>query len=62
VITGKLMPDDPPAVSPAAGNGPRHLAFTPDNKNLYVMNELSGHVTQYAIDATMGRYRACVRG
>ena len=52
--TGKLTPNDPPAVSPAAGHGPRHLAFAPDNKNLYVMNELSGHVTQYAIDAAKG--------
>jgi len=52
--TGKLTPNDPPAVSPASGHGPRHLAFSPDNKNLYVMNELSGHVTQYAIDAAKG--------
>jgi 6-phosphogluconolactonase len=52
--TGKLTPNDPPAVSPAAGHGPRHLAFAPDNKNLYVINELSGHVTQYAIDASKG--------
>jgi 6-phosphogluconolactonase len=52
--TGKLTPNDPPAVSPAPGNGPRHLAFSPDNKYLYVMNELSGHVTQYAIDPSKG--------
>ena len=52
--TGKLTPNDPPAVGPAPGHGPRHLVFSPDNKNLYVMNELSGHVTQYAIDATKG--------
>jgi 6-phosphogluconolactonase len=52
--TGKLTPNDPPAVSPAPGNGPRHLAFSPDNKYLYVINELSGHVTQYAIDSAKG--------
>src|SRR6202022_690162 len=52
--TGKLTPNDPPAVSPAAGHGPRHLAFAPDNKNLYVMNELSGHVTQFAVDSGKG--------
>jgi 6-phosphogluconolactonase len=52
--TGKLTPNDPPAISPAPGNGPRHLAFSPDNKYLYVMNELSGHVTQYGIDAGKG--------
>ena len=52
--TGKLTPNDPPAVSPDAGHGPRHMVFSPDNKNLYVLNELSGHITQYAIDAAKG--------
>jgi len=52
--TGKLTPLDPPAVSPEPGHGPRHLAFSPDNKFLYVLNELSGYVTQYAIDSTNG--------
>ena len=52
--TGKLTANDPPSVSPEAGHGPRHLAFSSDNKNLYVLNELSGHITQYAIDAGKG--------
>jgi 6-phosphogluconolactonase len=52
--TGKLAANDPASVSPEAGHGPRHLAFSPDNKNLYVLNELSGHVTQYAIDPSKG--------
>jgi 6-phosphogluconolactonase len=52
--TGKLTPLDPPAVKPEPGHGPRHLAFSPDNKFLYVLNELSGYVTQYAIDGTKG--------
>lgn len=52
--TGKLTANEPPAVSPEAGHGPRHMAFSPDNKNLYVLNELSGHVTQYAVDAGKG--------
>jgi 6-phosphogluconolactonase len=52
--TGKLTANEPAAVSPAAGHGPRHMAFSPDNKNLYVLNELSGHVTQYAVDAGRG--------
>jgi 6-phosphogluconolactonase len=52
--TGKLTPNDPPAISPEPGHGPRHLAFSPDNKSLYVLNELSGHVTQYAIDSNKG--------
>jgi 6-phosphogluconolactonase len=52
--TGKLAPNDPAAVSPETGHGPRHMVFSPDNKNLYVLNELSGHVTQYAVDAGKG--------
>jgi 6-phosphogluconolactonase len=52
--TGKLTPLDPPAVKPESGHGPRHLAFSLDNKFLYVLNELSGHVTQYAIDGSKG--------
>ncbi|HEY3224686.1 MAG TPA: beta-propeller fold lactonase family protein [Pseudolabrys sp.] len=52
--TGKLTPNEPAAVGPEAGHGPRHMAVSPDNKNLYVLNELSGHVTQYAIDAGKG--------
>jgi 6-phosphogluconolactonase len=52
--TGKLTANEPAAVSPEAGHGPRHMAFSPDNKNLYVLNELSGHVTQYAVDTAKG--------
>ena len=52
--TGKLTPNQPAAVSPDAGHGPRHMVFSPNSKNLYVLNELSGHVTQYAIDAGKG--------
>ena len=52
--TGKLTPNEPAAVSPEAGHGPRHIVVSPDNKNLYVLNELSGHVTQYAIDSGKG--------
>ena len=52
--TGKLTPNQPAAVSPDAGHGPRHMIFSPNSKNLYVLNELSVHVTQYAIDAGKG--------
>jgi 6-phosphogluconolactonase len=51
---GQLTPNDPPAASPEPGHGPRHMAFSPDDKYLYVINELSGHVTQYAIDSGSG--------
>jgi 6-phosphogluconolactonase len=52
--TGKLTANEPAAVSPEAGHGPRHMTLSPDNKNLYVLNELSGHVTQYSIDTAKG--------
>ncbi|MGB8283255.1 MAG: beta-propeller fold lactonase family protein [Pseudolabrys sp.] len=52
--SGKLTANEPASVSPEAGHGPRHLAFSSDNKYLYVLNELSGHVTQYVIDASKG--------
>jgi 6-phosphogluconolactonase len=51
---GQLTPNDPPAASPQPGHGPRHMAFSPDDKYLYVINELSGHVTQYAVDSGSG--------
>jgi 6-phosphogluconolactonase len=52
--SGKLAPLDPPAVTLEPGHGPRHLALSGDNKFLYVLNELSGYVAQYAIDGANG--------
>ena len=52
--TGKLTPNEPPAVSARPGDGPRHLVFAPDNRHLYVLNELTGNVTQCAVDQSKG--------
>jgi 6-phosphogluconolactonase len=52
--TGKLTPNEPAAVSARPGDGPRHLVFAPDNKHLYVLNELTGNVAQFAIDQNKG--------
>ncbi len=52
--TGNLAPNNPPLIKATPGHGPRHLAFSPDNKFLYVLNELSGHVDQFAIDQSKG--------
>ena len=52
--TGKLLPNDPAAVPARPGDGPRHLVFSPDNKFLYVLNELTGNVAQFAIDQNKG--------
>jgi 6-phosphogluconolactonase len=56
--TGKLTPNEPPAVSAQPGDGPRHLVFARDNKHLYVLNELTGNVTQFAVDQSKGTLTA----
>ena len=37
---GRLTANEPPHASAAAGAGPRHLAFHPDGRRAYVINEL----------------------
>ena len=51
---GKLTPNDPPAADVAPGSGPRHIAFTPDGKFAYVVNELNSTMTAFAYDADHG--------
>jgi 6-phosphogluconolactonase len=51
---GSLKPNDPPFWKARAGSGPRHLAFSPDGKYLFVVNELSATVTMLAFDAHRG--------
>jgi 6-phosphogluconolactonase len=52
--TAKLTPNDPPFAKQSPGMGPRHLAFTPDEKFAYVMNELKSEVSVFARDAATG--------
>lgn len=52
--TGRLTPNDPPAFKTRPDHGPRHLVFSPDNRFLYVLHELSGHVAQLALDNDKG--------
>jgi len=52
--TGKLTPNTPPAIDAGPGDGPRHLVFAPDNKHLYVLNELTGRITQFTVDQGKG--------
>lgn len=49
---GQLEPVSEAAVAP--GGGPRHVAFTPDGRFLYVTNELNATVTVFAYDAASG--------
>lgn len=52
--TGALTPIGSGFVSVPAKTGPRHLAFSQDGKYLYVVGEMSGTVTAFAIDDKTG--------
>jgi 6-phosphogluconolactonase len=52
--TGKLTPNDPPIAKVKPGHGPRHLAVSANDRFLYVLNELSGHIIQFAIEPSNG--------
>ncbi len=52
--SGALTPIGEGFASTTAKTGPRHIAFSPDGKFLYVVGELSGTVTGYAIDGQTG--------
>jgi 6-phosphogluconolactonase len=51
---GTLAPHEPPFVELKAGAGPRHMAFRPDGKFAYVINELNSTITAFAYDAKAG--------
>ena len=51
---GGLTPNQPPAVQLAKGAGPRHVAFHPDGRHVYVINELQSTVTVLSYDAGAG--------
>ncbi|AGH86138.1 lactonase family protein [Ralstonia pseudosolanacearum] len=48
---GRLTPAAPSFVSAREGAGPRHVAFRPDGRFAYVVNELDSTVTTYGYDA-----------
>jgi 6-phosphogluconolactonase len=52
--TGKLSPNDPPFTKVTPGSGPRHLAFHPNGKWVYAVQELSNEVVGFQWDATRG--------
>jgi 6-phosphogluconolactonase len=53
---GSLTPNDPPFVKVAPGAGPRHLAFHPNAKFAYVLNEVNSTVTAFAYDSKNGSF------
>jgi 6-phosphogluconolactonase len=55
--SGRLTANTPPVLQLKQGTGPRHLVVSPDNRFVYVSNELSGTVTALALDANAGTLR-----
>jgi 6-phosphogluconolactonase len=49
---GTLEPHGAAPLEP--GSGPRHLAFHPSGRHLYVINELASTITAFAYDAAQG--------
>jgi 6-phosphogluconolactonase len=51
---GTLTPNDPPYASVPPGSGPRHIAFAPNGKFAYVINEMKSTVTAMKWDPKAG--------
>lgn len=51
---GILTPNDPPFAILPPGSGPRHLAFTPDGRRVFVLNELLCTMAGFDYDAQRG--------
>ena len=52
--TGTLSPNAPATIATKAGAGPRHLAFHPTGRFLYLLNETDATLGAYAIDPASG--------
>jgi 6-phosphogluconolactonase len=51
---GRLTPHDPPFATVTPGAGPRHLAFHPDGRHAYVINEMHNTVTAFTYNPRQG--------
>jgi 6-phosphogluconolactonase len=51
---GTVSPNMPAAIATHAGAGPRHLAFHPNGRFLYLLNETDATLCAYAVDAGNG--------
>ena len=52
--TGSLEPNDPPFIALHPGWGPRHLAFHPNGRYLYVISEMGSRLTTLDYNAANG--------
>ena len=51
---GLLQPAEPPHASVRAGSGPRHLAWHPDGKFVYAIQELTNEIIAFSWDSDKG--------
>lgn len=51
---GTIEPNDPVFALLTPGSGPRHIAFSPNGKIVYVINELKSTITAFSYDAARG--------
>jgi 6-phosphogluconolactonase len=51
---GTLTPNEPPSISIDPGSGPRHMAFHPNGRHAYVINEMASTITAMDYDAEHG--------
>jgi 6-phosphogluconolactonase len=54
---GSLTPGNPKFVTVAPGAGPRHVAFAPSGKFVYVVNEMASSVTVFAHKPGSGSFQ-----
>ena len=52
--SGRLSANTPPVLQLKAGSGPRHLITSPDNRFVYLLNELTATVSTLALDSKNG--------
>ena len=52
--TGKLTPNTPESIKTKQGAGPRHMAFHPNGRFLYLITETTATIGAYAIDPGNG--------
>ena len=51
---GSLTPNDPPFAKVDPGAGPRHIAFAPSGKFVYVISEIKATITSFSYDPKNG--------
>jgi 6-phosphogluconolactonase len=51
---GLLEPNHPPGVAVKSGSGPRHLAFHPGGKRVYLINEIASTLVVFAYEPMSG--------